>query len=234
MFTTDKSLKDCTNQEKENAKSRYLNAISAGIQGRAAVILKRDVKDLFVNGYNTKIMKLHKANHDLQICIDQYSVAQYICGYLTKNESGISRLLKAVNEETSNLKQMEKLNALASVLDKHREVSIQEAVYRLLSLPMTKSSVAVKYLSTVHPNFRDGLLRGNIEDLEENENIFHNSPHDYYENRPDESDELDVEYDEEEQEEGFWDNLALTEFLSKYEIFTIRMQRKTEKRKRLK
>ena len=120
MFATDKLLKDCTNQEKENAKSRYLNAISASIQGRAAVILKRDVKDLFVNGYNTKIMKLHKANHDLQICIDQYSIAQYICGYLTKNESGISRLLKAVNEETSNLKQMEKLNALASVLDKHR------------------------------------------------------------------------------------------------------------------
>ena len=124
-------------------KSRYLNAISAGIQGRAAVILKRDVKDLFVNGYNDKIMKLHKANHDLQICIDQYSVAQYICGYLTKNESGMSKLLKAVNEETSNLRQMDKLNALASVLDKHREVSIQEAIYRLLSLPMTKSSIAV-------------------------------------------------------------------------------------------
>ena len=74
---------------------------------------------------------------------------------------------------------MDKLNALASVLDKHREVSIQEAIYRLLSLPMTKSSIAVKYLSTVHPNNRDGLLKGNLEDLDENESIFHNSPHDY-------------------------------------------------------
>ena len=113
---------------------------------------------------------------------------------------------------------MEKLNALASILDKHREVSIQEAVYRLLSLPMTKSSVAVKYLSTVHPNFRDGLLKGNIEDLEDDESIFHNSPQDYYENRPDVSNEEDVEYDDEEKQDGYWDNLALTEFWSKYEI----------------
>ena len=100
---------------------------------------------------------------------------------MTKNESGISKLLKAVNDETLGLGQMDRLNALASVLDKHREVSIQEAIYRLLSLPMTKSSVKVKYLSTIHPNFRDGLLKRNIEDLEDDESIFHNSPHEYFE-----------------------------------------------------
>ena len=234
MFPGDKRFRECNDQDKESAKARYLRAISAGVQGRAAVILKRDVKDIFVNGYNKTIMKLHKANHDLQICIDQYSVAQYICGYLTKNESGISRLLKAVNEETSNLKQMDKLNALATVLDKHREVSIQEAIYRLLALQMTKSSVAVKYLSTVHPNFRDGLLRGRIEDLEENESIFHNSPHDYYENRPDESDEVDVDYNEEEQEEGYWDNLALSDFWSKYEIVYDKNAKKNRKKEKTK
>ena len=61
-------------------------------------------------------------------------------------------------------------------------------------------------------------MRGNIEDLEEGESIFHNSPHDYYENRPEFSDEVDVDYDEEEKKEGYWDMLALTEFWSKYEI----------------
>lgn len=234
MFKENKSLAMFTGQEKENAKLRYMNAISAGIQGSASVILKREVNDIFVNGFNRQIMKLHQANHDLQICIDQYSVGQYICGYLTKNESGISKLLKAVNEETNGSRQMDKLNSLAAVLDKHREVSIQEAVYRLLSLPMTKSSVKVKYLSTVHPNFRDGLLKGNIKDLEENDSIFHNSPHDYYKSRPDESNEIDVEYDEEEQEKDYWKNLTLTEFWSKYEIVydknakRNRMKRKTK------
>ena len=173
-----------------------MNALSVSVHGSASMIMKREVKDIFINGYNKKLMKLHKANHDVQPCIDQYSCAQYICGYLTKNESGISKLLKAVNEETSNLSQMDKLNALASVLDKNREVSIQEAIYRLLSLPMTKSSIKVKYLSTVHPHFRDGLLKGNLEDLDEEESIFHNSAHDYFENRPEKSNEPNVQYDE--------------------------------------
>ena len=113
---------------------------------------------------------------------------------------------------------MDKLNALASVLDKHREVSIQEAIYRLLGLPMTKSSVVVKYLSTVHPNFRDGLLKGNIEELDENESIFHNSPIDYYENRPDESSEPNVNYNEEELDHEYWHNITLSEFWSNYEV----------------
>ena len=193
------------------AKERYLNALSASIQGTASVFLKRKVKDIFVNAYNKKIMAIFQANHDLQICIDQYSCAQYICGYLTKNEAGLSKLLKAVNEETTNLNQIGRLNALAAVLDKHREVSIQEAIYRLLGLSMTKSSVIVKYLSTVHPHFRDGLLKGNMENLDDTESIFHNSPHEYYENRPDESLDLEkIEYDSEELLENYWNNFSLT------------------------
>lgn len=163
-------------------------------------------------------MRLHRANHDLQICIDLYAVAQYVCGYLTKNESGISKLLKAIDEESKNLSQMEKLNALASILDKHREVSIQEAIYRLLGLSMTKSSVKVKYLSTIHPNFRDGLLKGNISELEDTDSIFHTSAHEYYENRPLESNEDNVEYDQDETDTGYWSKISLAEFWSNYEI----------------
>ena len=218
MFCNDKLFEDTTDEDKAEAKERYINAISASVQGTAMVVLKRRVKDIFLNGYNPMIMRLHKANHDLQICIDQYSCAQYICGYLTKNESGMSKLLRAVNEETNNLKQVDKLNALASVLDKHREVSIQEAIYRLLGLSMTKSSVVVKYLSTIHPNHRDGLLKGNIEGLEANESIFHNSPHEYYENRPEKSDQPGVNYNPEQMKKNYWKNMSLSEFWSDYDI----------------
>ena len=83
------------------------------------------------------------------------------------------------------MKEMDKLNALASVLDKHREVSIQEAIYRLLSLKKTKSPVKVKYVLTVQPHFRDGLLKGKLEEFTENESVFQNNCHEYYENRPD-------------------------------------------------
>ena len=95
----------------------------------------RKVKDIFTNGYNKKVMKLHQANHDIQINIDQYACAQYVCGYLTKNEGGISKLLRAVNEECVNESQQE--------------------------------------------------------------SIFHTSIHQYYENRPEKSNEINVIYDAE-------------------------------------
>ena len=78
MFHEDKLLEDYTFEEKKAAKQRYLNALSASVQGTASVFMKRKVKDIFINGYNRKIMSIFKSNHDLQICIDQYSCAQYI------------------------------------------------------------------------------------------------------------------------------------------------------------
>ena len=97
---------------------------------------------------------------------------------------------------------------------------------------MTKSSVKVKYLSTVHPNFRDGLLKGKIEELPDDESVFHNSPHEYYESRPDQSNDPDVKYDEEELVKDYWTNLSLAEFRSKYEIVYDKNARKKANRKK--
>ena len=120
---------------------------------------------------------------------------------------------------------MDLLNKLASVLDKHREVSIQEATYRLLGFPMTKSSLKVKYISTVHPNFRDGLLRGNLKNIPDGENIFHNSVHTYFENRPFflEEEEGKVYHPEElgkpdENGKTYWTELTISDFWSKYDV----------------
>ena len=71
---------------------------------------------------------------------------------------------------------------------------------------------------TIHPHFRDGLLKGKIEELSSDESVFHTSPHEYYENRPEQSNESGVAYEPEELVEGYWDNLSLTEFWGKYEI----------------
>ena len=70
MYNGNKALKDYSDVEREEAKTEYLNAISTSVQGTGVVILERKVKDIFVNGYNPNIMRL-------QICIDQYSCAQY-------------------------------------------------------------------------------------------------------------------------------------------------------------
>ena len=150
---------------------------------------------------------------------------------MTKCESGMSQFLKAVNEQAGTISNLEIINQLAAVLDKHREVGIQEAIYRILSLPMAKSSVKVKYLSTRHPHFRDGLLKGGIENLEEEESIFHLSPHEYYSNRL-----LDcvqgVEYTEEEMEDDYWKDLSFAEFQSWYDLVYVKKGLKTNPNKK--
>ena len=73
----------------------------------------------------------------------------------------MSKLLKAVNEETNNLKQVDKINALAAVLDKHREVSIQEDVILIdLDVQIPKSN---KFLyDAIHLNESGSILMGEI------------------------------------------------------------------------
>ena len=89
----------------------------------------------------------------------------------------------------------------------------------MLGFTMTKSSLKVKYISTCHPNFRDGLLKGNLKNLDEDEPIFHNSVHTYYENRPKVLKEQDGKaYHPEELGETYWEDLTITDFWAKYDV----------------
>ena len=74
MFETEKNLEHYNTQEKTKAYQRYLDAISASVRGSGAVFLERRTKDLFTNNFNRKLMGTHKANHDLQIVVDQVTI----------------------------------------------------------------------------------------------------------------------------------------------------------------
>ena len=106
--------------------------------------------------------------------------------YVCKTESGISHLLKNINDEAVAQGEdvVETIKKLGKALDKGREMSIQESIYRSLGLSMTKFSDVVRFINTAHPDRRDGLLKQNLDELEEDESIFHNSIHDYYQIRP--------------------------------------------------
>ena len=103
MYEEYKSFEEYSVEDNLKARTRYLNALSASIIGSAKVFLKRNVEDIFINGFNGKIMELIQANHDIQICVDPYAACQYISKYITKNEAGTSRLMKAIEEEALNL-----------------------------------------------------------------------------------------------------------------------------------
>ena len=166
-------------------------------------------------------MQIHEANHDIQLVSDPYACAEYICDYMTKAEGGMSKVLQAINDEGKDLSKMQLLNKLASALDKQREVSIQEATNRLLGLSVVKSSLIVKYVNTCHPDKRDGLLKANLDELEENESPFHNNIFSYYQNRP----TLELGEKEEANEECWkkfeinsWNEMCLADFVSCYDI----------------
>ena len=157
-------------------------------------------------------MNIHRANIDIQYVTDEYAVAEYVSNYCTKMEGGTSALLRNINEQciAEGDTARDTLSKLSKALDRGREVGIQEAIYRLLGLTMTKFSEVVKFINAAHPHRRDGLLRQeqDLENLEPGESVFHNSPHDYYMSRPMNTPEDDTD----------WEKMSLAEFVSKYNI----------------
>ena len=168
-------------------EEQYLNALQASVRGLYTIIGKRNVKDAFTNNFNVNLMNIHPANHDIQAICDPYAVAQYVAGYLSKAEAGISKLLNKLEKECGNNTSLEKLKKIRNLLDRQREESIQECVWRSLGFPMTKFSHVVKFINTNHPQHRDCMVRpqAELEAMNEEEvNLFLPSPHKYYENRP--------------------------------------------------
>ena len=166
MMEHDDTLKD-DNEKIQKAKDRYLTALRCEVKKSGLLLLKRRTQDIFTNNYNKYLIGLHQANQDIQYITDEYAVAEYISNYCTKNEGGLSTFLKNINEEAiaNGESSLETIRKLAKALDRGREVSIQESIYRLLGLPMSKFSSVVKFINTNHPERRDGLLKADLDNL---------------------------------------------------------------------
>ena len=192
------------------ARERYLTALRCDVKSSGILILRRATKDIFTNNYNKNLIKLHQANMDIQFICDEYAVVEYICNYITKNEQGLSATIKSINDEaiSEGEETLKTIKKIGSALDKGRECSIQEAIYRSLGLKMTYFNDVVRFVNTNHPERREGLLKSNVQELEDDDNVFHNSIHDYYENRPHYS-----EFDD-----ANWDAMCLADFVSDYNI----------------
>ena len=175
----------------------YINALrmcAATNRSNAELFLHRDCCDLFTNNYNPNILKIHRANMDLSFVIDEYACVAYILGYLTKNESGLSRLLHEIEIESTQYGRspQDKMKLFSRALDNSREVSRPEVVYRMLSLHFCATTRTHAFVQCSHPKMRDGLLRSNLELLEDDDNPFFNSIIDYYVNRPDDFENISL------------------------------------------
>ena len=96
------------------------------------------------------LIHVWRANHDIQYVLDPYSCVVYICDYLMKNNKSTSKILENASKE-AKLRNMDLKQSVRHIRNKFlncSEMSEQESAYSLLELPITQSSIKVKFINT--------------------------------------------------------------------------------------
>lgn len=114
------------------------------------VYLKREPKDTRINGYSKKILRLLRANHDIQFVIDTFACIGYVVDYINKSARGLSTLLRQCNQDCNRAGQNTrfKFRSFIQIMWKFTEISAQEAVIERCRIPLSKSSCKVEFVNT--------------------------------------------------------------------------------------
>ena len=164
---TDISMEDLLSQAKTN-EEEYMDALTYSKKGNN-VVLQRTPAEQCINGYNPTILKAWQANIDVQYILDAYACVMYVAAYMTKSEQAMGELLKQVSKECRDHDIRTKLKRLGSVFLNNRELSAQEAAYRILSMPMQRKSRTVLFVNTDPKSERVAVLKPS-KDLENKHN----------------------------------------------------------------
>jgi hypothetical protein len=166
----------------------YMMAIRSSLK-RPKCFLKRSLSEIRINAYNPEILSLHRSNMDIQFITDVYSCAMYVLNYINKSRGGVSKILrdsmKEIKKGDFTLK--EKLRFLANKFLNASEFSAQEAVYYLLSLPLSICSRSTVFINTSPPEKRVSLLKSKRELQQlptDSTDIYKKGVIDYYAERP--------------------------------------------------
>ena len=138
--------------------SNYVDALKTSIRGNV-VVLKRKPCECKINNYNPHVMLAWQANMDLQYVMNPYACIMYVASYMMKTEKAMGELLRSVANENRSEELKTQLKKVGSAFLNHREVSAQEAVYRILSLPMTQLSRSVVFVDTNPSHEQVGVLK---------------------------------------------------------------------------
>ena len=181
---TDLSLAELFDKA-EVTENEYVDALEVSTNGNV-VVLKHEPDECFINNYNPSVMLAWQANIDIQFLLNAYACVMYVASYIMKTERSMGELMKRVAAEARIDELKSQLRKVGSAFLTHREVSAQEAVYSLLSLPMKQLSRSVVFVDT---NERIAVLKDNasLSQLEDNDtNVFQKSLIDRYQHRPQE------------------------------------------------
>ena len=139
-------------EEAELTEEKFQDLYSKA-SSRETIVLKRTANECWVNSYNEKLLIAWNGKIDFQPVFDAYSCIMYIFTYISKSERAMSKLLEAARKEAQeeNVPLKTQMKKLGSAYLTHREVSVQEAVYRALSMPLKRFTREVIFIPA-HPN----------------------------------------------------------------------------------
>ena len=183
--STDLSLADMLHKA-HLTETEYVKALESSCTGNV-VVLKREISECCINNYNPAVMLAWQANMDIQFVLNAYACVMYVASYIMKTERAMGELLKRVAAEARTDELKTQLRKVGSAFLTHREVSAQEAVYRILSLPMKQLSRSVVFVDTNPKHERIAVLKNPdlLNQLEDDDtNVFQKSLIDRYQHRP--------------------------------------------------
>ena len=169
----------------------YTEALKHAYKTTTIVLQRHTRQECRTNPYNKYILEIWKANMDIQFVENAISAVMYVCSYMMKAEKGMGELLKRVCKEVQQENIRDQMNQVGKAFLGSREVSAQEAVMRILSMPLIKKSRTVIFVDTTAKDKRVARLQFNIKDKEDDDDdIFCTTIHDRYASRPAELENL--------------------------------------------
>lgn len=199
----------------------YILALRASIN-TPSVFHRRTCHEIMINPYNKSIFLKHQANMDIQFVLNSYGVAVYLCSYLMKSAGLMNRLLRVAESELRNDRNLtlkQKLVQIASKFQNCSEISAQECVYHLLSMPVTFSSREHAFIITFKEEERYSMIKPKkyLRQMDENStNVYMSSIQEKYAVRP-----------------AQLENVCLAEFVSAFNFISNNEMKRREKNLRV-
>ncbi|VDI36705.1 Hypothetical predicted protein [Mytilus galloprovincialis] len=157
---------------------------------RSSVTMKRTPSDLWTNQYNPDLLRCWNANMDLQFITDAYSCVMYIISYISKAEREMGVVLENASKEAAegNCDAQQAMKHIGGAYFRQREVSAQEAVYRVCGLHLKESSRKVQFVPVGDNQIKMSLPLNviKLKASQLDDNIWMPSLYDRYKARPDE------------------------------------------------
>lgn len=133
-------------------------------------ILKRRANESLINNYNPRILKIWRANIDVQPCGSALGVAYYISKYISKSEP--AEISRSIRESIRKIQERggdfaNQIFAMQNAILTHREVSATECAYRLSHLKLGDSSRKCVFVNICAPSQRFRMLRVDFSEKSE-------------------------------------------------------------------